>query len=42
MIEILLGAAAVIVLAWLVDTNERRAVRRIDDSLRKVLGKDEA
>ena len=41
MIEVLLGAAAIIVLAVIVDANERRAIRRIDDSLRKVLGKDE-
>lgn len=42
MIEVLLGAAAVIVLAVLVDANERRAIRRIDENLRKALGKDEA
>lgn len=41
MIEVLLGALAVIVLAVLVDANERRAVRRIDESLRKALGEDE-
>lgn len=41
MIEVLLGALAVIVLAVLVDANERRAVLRIDESLRKALGKDE-
>ncbi len=41
MLEVLLGAVVVFGLAWAVDANERRAVRRIDESLRKALGKDE-